>query len=322
MTSSIQSKEPVQVRNEHLSGYQARDHEVVDYRMYELDGGGLQFRGPFPDDLESGNYFTCLGAAQTFGCFCENPFPDLLAKQLEMPALNLGYGGAGPEFFALHESLDRYVNGGKFVIIQAMSGRSQSNSVFDARGLEYLTRHSDGVSLGSDAAYRDLIYGPRVFRRRPFRWATTRLAPIVNGPKVRRIVEETRRGWIDSHRTLLARIKVPTIFFWYSTRPPEYEEGSKDLESLFGDFPQLVNAEMVNEVRELCDHYVECRSDRGSPQPLHSRFTGERISVDPARDRPDFADMGLWSNNFYYPSPEMHEDAAEALGETCKRVFG
>ena len=83
----------------HLSGYQARDREVVDYRMTELPGTGLMFRGPLPEMLEAGSYFAAVGAAQTFGCLCEAPYPVLLAQAIGLPALNLGYGGAGPEFF-------------------------------------------------------------------------------------------------------------------------------------------------------------------------------------------------------------------------------
>lgn len=307
------------VKREHLSGYQARDYEVVDYRMFELDDTGLSFRGPRPEGLESGNYFTCLGAAQTLGCFCEEPFPCLISKKLGIPALNLGYGGAGPEFFARNESLDDYINGGKFVVLQVMSGRSQSNSMFETRGLEYMVRRSDGAVLGADEAYRDLIYGPRFLRRRPFRWVTRRLAPFITERKVRRVVGETRLAWIESHRALLARLEVPTVFFWFSKRHPAYAESFKNRTTLFGEFPQLVNPEMVAAVRELCDHYVECVTDRGSPQPLVSRFSGERVTADPALDRPDFGGE-LWTHNFYYPSPEMHHDAAEALVPVCERI--
>ena len=59
------------------SNYQARDEEVIDYSMTELPGTQHLIRGPLPD-LSKGNYITCLGAAQTFGCFCETPYPDQL----------------------------------------------------------------------------------------------------------------------------------------------------------------------------------------------------------------------------------------------------
>jgi hypothetical protein len=86
----------------------------------------------------------------------------------------------------------------------------------------------------------------------------------------------------------------------------------------FGDFPQLVNRSMVEQVRPLADDYVECVSSRGSPQPLISRLTGEPASVAHRGDlRP-----GTQEFNSYYPSPEMHEDAANALLEACRKYVG
>lgn len=305
---------------EHLSGYQARDYEVVDYQMYELGATGLQFRGPAPSFLASGMYFTCIGAAQTFGCFCERPFSDLLSDRLGIPALNFGYGGAGPEFFARHESLARYANGGQFVIVQVMSGRSQSNSVFDTGGLEYLVRRSDGARMAAAAAYERLLGGPPGWglRRLPL---MPRLVRLVTVPKVRRIVEETRTAWVDSYRKLLAQTKVPKVLLWFSKRQPAYVEDYRSVGTLFGEFPQLVNADMTAEVRGLCDDYVECVTHRGSPQPLRSRFTGEPVAVDPSLDRPDLRERSPWSHNSYYPSHEMHQDAAEALSTACERLL-
>lgn len=305
---------------EHLSGYQARDYAVVDYKMYQLGSTGLRFRGPKPTALTPGLYFTCVGAAQTFGCFCEKPFPDLLADKLGMPALNLGYGGAGPEFFARHESLRKYMNEGRFVVLQVMSGRSQSNALFESGGLEYLIRRADGRRLGADEAYQELLNGPPALRWLPPRKLTRRLARIFARPKVRQLIEETRRAWVESYRRLLAQIDVPVVLLWFSKRPPAYTEGLRGVHSLFGEFPQLVNAEMVAEVRALCDHYAECITDRGSPQLLTSRFTGQPVTVDPAHDRPDLAVGAHWTHNRYYPSPEMQQDAAEILIATCKRL--
>lgn len=305
---------------EHLSGYQARDREVVDYQMYELDGTGLQFRGPAPSLSGSGDYFTCIGAAQTFGCFCEHPFSELLSRRLRLPALNLGYGGAGPEFFARKDALVRYVNQGRFAIIQVMSGRSQSNSLFDSGGLEYLVRRSDGTRLAAAAAYDRLLGGPHGLglRRMPL---LGRVARVFTVPRVRRLVAETRDNWIQSYRVLLDQIHVPTVLFWFSKRHPSYVEEYGDVAALFGEFPQLVNGEMVAAVRAMCDEYVECISERGSPQPLRSRFTGAPVAVDPAADRPDFRTPNLWTHNSYYPSPEMHQDAADALTPACERLL-
>jgi hypothetical protein len=72
---------------------------------------------------------------------------------------------------------------------------------------------------------------------------------------------------------------------------------------------------MVQEIKPLADDYVECISARGLPQPLVSRFTGEPASV------VHRADLGAGKQDFntYYPSPEMHVDAADALIEACRK---
>jgi hypothetical protein len=306
---------------QYQASYQARDYDVVDYAMYALGGTDLCFRGPPLESYAPGDYFTCLGAAQTFGCFCPRAFPDLLAERLGLPALNLGYGGAGPEFFANNPKLDRYINGGRFVILQVMSGRSQSNSRFESNGLEYLRRLSDDVRLGANQAYKELMAGPESIRRVPPRAVSHRLARLLAVPEVRRVVAETRQNWVENYRKLLARIEVPVILFWFAKRQPDYVESWRSLSGLFGDFPQLVNAAMFAEVRSLCDHHVSCVTQRGCPQPLFSRFSGEPISVDPARVRADLGGGPLWTHNRYYPSPEMQQDAADALLPTCETLL-
>jgi Sulfotransferase family/Domain of unknown function (DUF6473) len=279
-------------------GYQERDHEIVDYEMFLLPGTGRRLRGPAPKRITPGEYFTCLGAAQTFGCFCEKPYPALLSDRLNLPVLNLGLAGVGPRFFLQPRGapLLEYVNEGKFAVVQVMSGRSEDNSLFESGGREYLTRRSNGQRIAATLAYGEL------------------LAQDVE--KLKSIAEETRANWIESFSTLLQAIEVPTILFWFSKRSPDYEEGYSDLRAFFGEFPQLVNSTMMECIRPLSDEYAQCISARGSPQRLISRFTGEPVAA--------FAYMSAEGPveeefNTYYPSPEMHEDAAEALLEACRK---
>jgi Domain of unknown function (DUF6473) len=276
--------------------YQERDHEIIDYELYRLSGTGHQLRGPEPATLTPCDYFTCVGAAQTFGCFCERPYPSLLSERLGLPVLNLGFAGAGPRFFLQEEGLLKYVNEGRFAIVQVMSGRSEDNSLFDTGGREYLIRRSDGQRIGAEPAYRKLLETESIER-------------------VEAVVEETRANWVETFSGLLQAIEVPSILFWFSRRAPEYEESYADVHSLFGEFPQLVNRSMIEQIRQLGNDYVECISARGLPQPLVSRFTGEPASV---MHRADLG-AGTQEYNTYYPSPEMHAAAADALLETCRK---
>lgn len=278
--------------------YQEADWEVVDYHIYCLDeavidrqtNAAFLVRGPKPENLQKGQYFVCIGAAQTFGRFCEKPFPNLLQEKLGISGLNLGRGGAGPSFFSQENArLMEYINRARFAIVQVMSGRSASNSLFESKGLGYYIKKSDGSScIGADDAFKELLSHS-------------------NKQYVKRIVAETRMNWIESYQELLEQIKIPKILLWLSVRKPRYLEHYYNVYSLFGKFPQLVNKETVDRVKKYCDYYVECVSSREMPQPLINRFTGKPTAVE------DKWGGGTWSENWYYPSPEMHIDAANAL---------
>lgn len=303
---------------EHLPGYQARDQEIVDYQMYQLGETGLWFRGPQPRSLKPNRYFVCLGAAQTFGCLTTEPFPNLLETSLGLPALNLGYGGAGPYFFLKHPNLWAYINQAKFVVLQVMSGRSESNSLFDSGGLELLTRRSDGIKMGSDAAYRSLLED-NIWWKVPFaKRYVRRLGGVLGAHTVKQVISETRINWVHHYKTLLDKIKVPVVLLWFSKRSPDYQEQYSSLNGLFKDFPQLINREMIDQIQGSCDEYVECVSTQGIPQPLVSRFTGEQTMLDPSLDRQDLGGR-LWTHNTYYPSPEMHKIAHSLLLNDCQK---
>lgn len=298
----------------HLSGYQARDYDVVDYHMTELNGTGLQFRGPFPEAvLQGGDYFACIGAAQTLGCFCDYPYPALVEEKTGIPALNLGYGGAGPEFFLKQEKLLPFLNNAKFVVMQVMSARSQSNLLYECGGLEYVRLHSDGRRMGAAAAFDELLSGPDLLRNLPLPLRVRRkLANLAARPRAKAVVQDLRAAWIKSSKDLIDRIEVPVVLLWFSKRAPAYQERYSTQFQLFGEFPHMVTPQMLDALKPHVATYVEATTSRGSPQALYSRFTGKPTTVNPANDRPDLT-VEPWSENLYYPSPEMHADAADAL---------
>ena len=281
--------------------YQERDWEIVDYQMYSLKDTGKSFRGPEPKTLEKNQYFVCIGAAQTFGCFCKRPYPILLEEQLNLPALNLSAAGAGPDYFLQEQDLIPYINNARFAIVQVMSGRSESNSVFSFNSKDGagLTRRADGVKIGADPAYQELLKE--------------------NEPDyVKKIVAETRENWVNNFQELLKKITIPKILLWFSNRRPYYQEKYNHVYQLFNGFPQLVNLDMVKQIRKYSDKYVECISNRGRHQLLISRFTDKPATID---------DLGLQLNstkqsyNKYYPSPEMHVDASLLLEKVCKKYL-
>jgi hypothetical protein len=285
--------------------YQEPDWPVVDYQTYCLDERlidpsrerALRVRGPRPERLEPGRYAVFLGAAQTFGRFCADPFPSLLGRRLGLPILNISHGGAGALFFRLMgEALTPYLSNAAFVVVQVMSGRSESNSLFESRGVGHYRRRSDGAWLGCDQAFAELLKD-------------------ASPGLVASVLAETRASWAESHRHLLTGFGVPGVLFWFSTRHPDYDETTRSLDGLFGAYPQLVNAAMIRDIRRDAAAYVACVSKQGLPQPLVDRFTGRRIALsDPWTTRP-------WTENWYYPSPDMHRQAADTLEPVCRLLM-
>jgi Domain of unknown function (DUF6473) len=290
--------------------YAARDHEIVDYQCYELPNTpGVRFRGP-PVDL-TGDYFTCIGAAQTLGVYVEKPFPSLLGSRLGIPALNLGVGAAWPGFYSEHQpQLLDHVNNGRFLILQAMSARGEATSRFEPTGaVEMLRDRKTGETVTAMYAWRKIL--------------------VEEPDHARQYVEELRASWVRSNLALIERVKVPIIFFWFSRRQQDepiksYSPDGALLKSV-GEFPQFVDGKSVQSVADACTGYAECYSTRGTGHPLVSRFTGEPVQVDHSKVIRAKGLFGTKSSSFeaatnhYYPSPQMHEDAADVL---ARRLSG
>ena len=101
-----------------------------------------------------------------------------------------------------------------------------------------------------------------------------------------------------------------------STRDTPYKIRLKNVNTLFGEFPQLVTTEMVELLRPHADHYVESICATGLPQALYSRVTGQPTTI---TMRQDLGGSRL-SKNHYYPSPEMHLHTFQQLYPLCARL--
>lgn len=297
----------------YLPEYQERDIDLFDYHEFQLPGCPARFRGPAVDSqsLESGNFFTCLGAAQTYGCFVDKPYPEILAERTGLHALNLAVGGTGPGFYLQYPSLIETMNRGRFVILQCMAARHESNSRMEADGyVEYVRDRVHGDSIDSGTAWRRIID-----------------EEIENAP---RYVAESRASWLATTRKLVDAITVPVVFFWFSRREANYEidweliaeqKRRRDqgeftghfIDGLSGDFPHYVDGPSARAAATMCDAEAICLSERGMGAALINRHTGKPIHPsDYAGSGPEFQALRA-GRNLYYPSAEMHLDAANAV---------
>ena len=271
--------------------YQNLDSPHFDYKLEPCPLAGDQYiRGPVPNLKKP--YFICVGAAQTFGRFCDNPYPEQLSKLLKLPVLNLGLAGAGPKTFLDRRYLT-LVNQAKFAVVQVLSGRSESNSAFD----------SDGSSGPQGIRLRD---------RKRMRFEAFLREELQDSPhsEVEKIVVETQQNWVASYGQLLDGITVPTVLHWFSQSRPRKMNDFSTFHRLIGHFPQLVLQQMVDKVATRTTSYVETVSQQGMPQPLWKASA--------AIDGTELHDGMLYNN--YYPTPQMHSSAAETLASVCRKL--
>jgi Domain of unknown function (DUF6473) len=279
--------------------YQYEDNHLIDYGLVEIPKLaylGTSFRGPAP---ATSRYIAFVGAAQTFGRFCKVPFPALLGQKLQVEVSNLGRGGVGPAFFRDTRILE-HLNASLMVVVQVLSGRSMSNSAFKTNGNMEGFRVRDGVEMIAEEFFEDLL--------------------LHEPQSVEAIVEETRANYVKEMRALLNAIQPPKILLWFSVRAPEYQEQlSLPIENLFGEFPQLVNRKMIEELKKDADAYIECVTKRGLPGLLVDRQgnpTSVHLDFHIARH-----EVYTITENTYYPSKEMHEDAMAALLDPCRHFL-
>ena len=265
--------------------YQGPDRQVIDYQHYKL--GRSAFRGPPPPDPRQPNKVSFLGAAQTFGRFVRVPFPNILGSLYGIDILNLGHAGAGPSFYLDQPRLLRLASNSRAAVIQVMSGRSVSNSLFSSSGRNILTRRSDGEKMLAAQAY-------------------TWIMETRTEKETLAIVKEAQDRWVHEMSTLADSISAPKILFWFSVRSQDFTPKVGTFASLLGNFPQLVTRDMIEQVMTKFETFVECTTERGLPQTLTHRVTGRLVRV-------SYMGRRVSSKNSYYPSPQMHLDAAHAL---------
>ena len=283
--------------------YQVRDWQIIDYKMWKPLPNFISFRGPAVDLSQP--YVSFLGAAQTFGPYVEKPFPYLLQEQSKINSLNLGVGGASAAWYQHRKwfnhpkppKLLNIINKSELCVLQIMSPKTtlieldQNLTTIDASTSEYWKNVS-----------------PKKFYDK---------------------LKKAKEIWIEDYINLIDNIKVPVYLFDFSYRDFNFSEdleGFQNKEGRFidkvsGKFPQYVDHNMINAIKDKATGYYEYKQRIGLPQKLKDRFTGadHYRSIELPRllrtgeGKQDFNPNNITNTQVYYPSPQMHYGAFEAL---------
>ncbi|MDG1971221.1 MAG: DUF6473 family protein [Paracoccaceae bacterium] len=273
--------------------YQKPDKAFIDYDTYNWGRLNQVYRGPKPDFDQP--YIACLGAAQTFGRYVNNPFPAQLADMLGVPVANLGTAGAGPGFFLRDSMALEAASNAELCVIQVMSARSLSNRMFQVRPKKNAQLSAVSKALSDLFPHVDF---------ETFSYAHNMLNQIAeeDPAKFIEVERELKTAWDARTRLMLESIHTKKILFWFSERAPNEEPRNNDKTSML-KYPHYVDQAMLDAVTPFVDKVVYCISNEGMPQSL--LIDGEAVLQSP---------FGMPVTEIrYYPSPEMHQQAAEVL---------
>ncbi|AKS46644.1 hypothetical protein SAMN05444287_1761 [Octadecabacter temperatus] len=281
-------------------GYQKTDRNAFDYDIW-FDAGlpNLALRGP-QCELDAANRISFIGAAQTFGRFVKHPFPQQVGRFLERPVANLGFSGAGAEFYLKRPELMALLATSDTVVVQSMSARSVSAGVFKtARNngvLEFQTGPCKSESYMAEEAYRIVKtdYGEDALLAQ------------------RKAVQDK---WLEQHRELADQISGRKVFLWLSNEAPN--DNLDYSRSAIGQFPHMVTGEMVSKLPDMGFEVIKCVLN---PEPVqilindHSHMVERVFDTQKFPNRPD----KLRALNVYYATPALHDKAARML---CKALL-
>jgi hypothetical protein len=282
--------------------YQAKDANLVDYQIYFRHDCNIGFRGPrVPEHLHR-RYGAALGSAAVFGRFVQQPFPAQLTA-VGHPTLNLGVSGARPQVFGVIGGLSTILQNAEFVIIEFMSGRGYALPFFQPATLaSNLGRYIPPVSISPPPE------PPTVFINQ----AWSQALRDYDRRQVESFVAASRDQYINGMKQLIDYVGGNLILLWFSQREPEYTVTLDNIDGVSGGFPHFIGREVVSEivayaqqVKQGAHRYVRVVSTAGLPMTLFNRFTGKPESVLSAGPQ--------GSINNYYPSQQMHDEAAVKL---------
>jgi hypothetical protein len=246
---------------------QAYQEEVGENLNYCLQSTPYMFRGRGPisfGDSELKDSISFIGAAQSFGVWCEFPYPVLVANALSMRCFNLAHGGAGPRAFLLDPRLVEDVNKTRACVIQVMSGRSTAN--------RYMKQHQGTcvVTLTHPNFEAEKILSHTA-------WA--KLFAHLSTQEREALAQESISDYLESYRELKQRLKVPLILLWISSRSPDYTKDFSNCSRMLGSFPHLIDREVWNSLSDIFENRVIAHSERFMTRPLWSQTKERKFEV-------------------------------------------
>ncbi|MGH1371632.1 DUF6473 family protein [Planktotalea sp.] len=263
----------------------------LDYEICVYDGSRLKFRGPKIDLNKP--YVAFLGGTETFGKFVSDPFPNLLAKHLPAAPVNLGLINGGLDAYLNDPATLDVAKRAELRVVQVIGALNLTNHYFKVH-----PRRNDRFVCAQDTLKR--LFPEVDFTEFHFTRAMLSALRAHSGERYRMVCNELQGIWLARMTVLLKLLGDKTILLWFGSQKPPENGTNTPCD------PMLIDADMVNRMREKVSSYVEIVPDRRVIAHDHADMMRTLIN-------PEAATQVLGEG--------AHLQAAQALQETCVHLM-
>ena len=288
----------------------SKDAEIVDYDYQVLEGCSFSLRGPL-EVVPEKKTVTCLGSAATFGRFVRRPFTHILADSNPWNVVNLGFGGARFETYLSEPAALDVCKKSDLVVLELMSARSYNSHIFEAKdhlgGFGCLAKKYTKKIEKRDPS--STLLSDNVYINEALKWAAENL----EWADLQRARAEILRSYQSDAIRLIQAIDRPVVLLWFSQRSPDKKPRPGTSASWSRGFPHFVDRKTIEFLEQYAVGVVEVVSKAGIPSELTSIRDGKPVSK--------LRQSRVPTLNRYYPSPEMHIEAARKLAERIEEIL-
>lgn len=202
--------------------------------LWRHDGSRIAVRGP--DSELRHPYLAVLGGSETFGRGVEQPYPELLARRLDMPVMNLGVMHAGASLFSNEPWLLDMASRARLTVLQVTGAQNMSNRLYCVH-----SRRNDRFLTCSDNLRR--LYPEIDFTEFNFTGHLMGSLRKVSEDRFRTVLDELRWAWVQRMHRIISVIQSDVMLLWMSERSPDDPADNADC----GE-PTYVTRDMLNEL--------------------------------------------------------------------------
>lgn len=215
----------------------------LDYQLCQYGRSRIRFRGPRAP--ERGPYLAFLGADETFGRFVPEPYPELIARDLDVACVNLAVPHAGLDLYLNDPAALQVAASAELTVLQVVGAQNMSNRFYRVH-----PRHNDRFLRASDGLQR--LYHEVDFTE--FHFITHMLSALhaTCQDRFAMVQTELTAAWRARIVSLIDLVGPPVVLLWIAPHSP-----AEAATNVAGAGPRFVSKDMVDHARQEVAGFVE-----------------------------------------------------------------